>query len=169
MHLLGWLSLHHLVVFFWSFDLFFHLGNVFFFFPSDCLLHSKGWSHRYLPVWGNKASKYLTGKTCGGSNTGRRNSQPHRSVCWRDPQGPRTYTNPPTQESAWEGPICSWLVGEVTENRQRAEQVCSPLDPPTTYSITTQRHGLPNPGKYLRLCPLQSNRCAKTKKYGPNL
>ena len=24
-------------------------------------------------------------------------------VCWRDPQGPRTYTNPPTQKSAPEG------------------------------------------------------------------
>ena len=33
-----------------------------------------------------------------------RNCQPYRRVCWRDPQGPRTYTNPPTQESAPEGP-----------------------------------------------------------------
>ena len=34
----------------------------------------------------------------------RRDSQPHRKVHWRDPQGPRMYTNPPTQEAAPEGP-----------------------------------------------------------------
>ena len=26
---------------------------------------------------------------------------------------------------------------------------------------------MPQPGKYLRLCPLQLNRCTETKKYGP--
>ena len=57
------------------------------------------------------------------------------------------------------------VVGEVTEIQQRAEQV--PLflsDPSPTYSITAQRHGLPSPGKHLRLCPLLFNRCAETKK-----
>ena len=58
--------------------------------------------------WGNKASKPHTGKTCGGCSSGG-HSQPHRKVRWRDPQGPRTYTNPPTWESAPEGP--SLLVG----------------------------------------------------------
>ena len=38
-----------------------------------------------------------------------RNSQPQRQVHWRDPQGPRMYTNPPTWESAPEGP--NLLVG----------------------------------------------------------
>ena len=42
-------------------------------------------------------------KTCGGCS-GRRNSQPHRRVHWRDPQGPRTYTKSPTWQSAPEGP-----------------------------------------------------------------
>ena len=56
-----------------------------------------------VPAWGNKASKPLTEKTCGHCGGGR-NSQPHRRVCWRHPQGPRMYTNPPTQESAPEGP-----------------------------------------------------------------
>ena len=56
-----------------------------------------------VPVWGNKASKPLTENTCGGCG-GRRDSQPHRRVPWRDPQGPGIYTNPPTQESAPEGP-----------------------------------------------------------------
>ena len=31
-----------------------------------------------------------------------------------------------------------------------------------------QLRGLPCPGKYLRLCPLQCSRHAETKKYGPN-
>ena len=61
-----------------------------------------------VPVWGNKASKSLTEKTCGDCG-GRRNSQLLRRVCWRDPQGPRMCTKPPTWESAPEGP--SLLVG----------------------------------------------------------
>ena len=52
---------------------------------------------------GNKASKPLTEKTCGGYGSGR-SSQPHKRVRWRDSQGPRMYTNPPTLESAPEGP-----------------------------------------------------------------
>ena len=55
-----------------------------------------------VSAWEKKASKPLAVKTCGGS-TGVRNSQPHRRVCWRDPQYPRTYTNPPNKESAAEG------------------------------------------------------------------
>ena len=47
-------------------------------------------------------------KNLGGCGSGR-NSQSHRRVHWRDPQGPRTYTKPPTQESAPEGP--NLLVG----------------------------------------------------------
>ena len=35
-----------------------------------------------------KASKPLTEKTCGGWSS-KRNSQRHRRVHWRDPQGPR--------------------------------------------------------------------------------
>ena len=42
-----------------------------------------------VPVWGNKASKPLNEKTCGGWGS-RRNSKPHRRVCWRYPQDPRT-------------------------------------------------------------------------------
>ena len=65
-----------------------------------------------VPAQGNKASKSLTLKTCGGCG-GRRTSKPHRRVHWRDPQGHRMYTNPPThpptQESAPEGP--KLLVG----------------------------------------------------------
>ena len=47
-------------------------------------------------------------KTCGGCRGGI-NSQPRGRVCWRDPQGPRMYTNPPTWESAPKGP--NFLLG----------------------------------------------------------
>ena len=61
-----------------------------------------------VPVQRNKASKPLTEKIRGCCSSGR-NSQPHRRVHWRDPQAPRTYTKPPTRESAQEGP--NLLVG----------------------------------------------------------
>ena len=37
-----------------------------------------------------------------------------------------------------------------------------------TYSATIHQRGLPCPVEYLRLRPLQCNRCADTKKSGPN-
>ena len=76
------------------------------------------WPRNRVPAWGNKAWKPLTEKTCEGWGF-RRNSQPHRRVHWRDPQGPRTYTNPPTQESASEGP--SLLVGSRGNDWKPAE------------------------------------------------
>ena len=39
---------------------------------------------------------------------------------------------------------------------------------PPIYIITTQQLELRHPGQYLRLLPLQCNRCTKTKKCGPN-
>ena len=120
--------------------------------------------HR-VPAWETKASKPLAVKTCG-SCSGGRNSQFHRRVCRRDPQGPRMYTSPPTQESAPEGPNLfegttghDWKWGDRRENS---------IVPSPTYSTTTHRYGLPFPGEYLRLRPLQRSRCTKTKNYGPN-
>ena len=55
-----------------------------------------------------KASKPMTVRTYRGYGDGI-NSQPHRRVPWRDPQGPRMYTNPSMDESAPEGP--NLLVG----------------------------------------------------------
>ena len=55
-----------------------------------------------FPMWEKKASKPIAVKTCGDCR-GRRNSQPHSKVHWRDPLELRIYTNPPTQESAPEG------------------------------------------------------------------
>ena len=51
-----------------------------------------------VPVQEKKVSKPLVVKICGGCSG--RNSQRHRRVCWRDPQGPKTHTNPPTREPA---------------------------------------------------------------------
>ena len=56
-----------------------------------------------IPVPEKKASRPMAVKTCGNCGS-RRNPQPHRRVPWRDPQGPRTYTNPPTREAAPERP-----------------------------------------------------------------
>ena len=47
-----------------------------------------------VPAWEKKASKPLIVKTCVGCSV-RRDSQLHRRVHWRDPQGPRMYTNHP--------------------------------------------------------------------------
>ena len=117
----------------------------------------------------NKAFKPQAVKTCSNCSS-KKNSQPHRGVCWRDPEGPRTYTNPPTQESApTQGQICLWVAGEVTENQQKAEQAVSfPLGPSPTKCATMQPRGWPRPDGYLKLHPLIHNRCTETKKYGPN-
>ena len=55
-----------------------------------------------VTAWGNKASKPLTEKPVGVAAAGETLS--HRRVHWRDPQGARTYTKLPTQESAPQGP-----------------------------------------------------------------
>ena len=68
---------------------------------TDCATQSSSTSKQSL--------KPLTENTCGGSGGSRRNSQPHRRSHWRDPQGPRMYTTPPTREAAPEGP--SLIVG----------------------------------------------------------
>ena len=74
-----------------------------------------------------------------------------------------TQTHPPGNQHQ-KGPICLWVVEEITESQQRAKQVALfPLGPSFTYSITMQQCGLPCPGEHLRLHPLQYNRCAKTK------
>ena len=45
-----------------------------------------------------------------------------------------------------------WVVGEVTENRQRAEQeALFPLGPSPTDNTTVQPCGLPCPGEHLGL------------------
>ena len=82
------------------------------------------------PSVGKLSLKPLAENTCGGWGGSRKKSQPHRRIPWRDPQGPRMYTNPPTWNQHQKGPICLWVVGEVTENCQRVEQAALfPLGP----------------------------------------
>ena len=78
-----------------------------------------------VPGRGKKASKLLAVKTY--ENCGGRNSQPHRRVHWRDPQGPRTYTKPPTQESAPEG--LNLLVGSRGSGWKQGESWPSSIVP----------------------------------------
>ena len=75
-----------------------------------------------VPAQGNKASKTLK-KSLWGLRNQEKLPQPHRKVHWTDPQGPRTYTNPPTQESAPEGPNLLVGSGGSDWKRVRAKQV----------------------------------------------
>ena len=96
-----------------------------------------------VPAQGNKSSKPLTEKICGGCDSGR-NSYPHRRVLWRDPQGPIMYTNHPPGNQHQKGPICLWVAGEVTESQPRAEQeALFPLGPLPKFSATTQQVSCP--------------------------
>ena len=66
----------------------------------------------------------------------------------------RTQTHLPGNQHQ-KGPICLWVVGEMTENRLRVEEaVLFPLGPSPTYSTTKKPGELPHPGEYLRLLPL---------------
>ena len=60
------------------------------------------------------------------------------------------------------GPICLWEVGDMTENLPRAEQAgIVPFWTPCPHMVPQ----FSNVG-----CPIlvNTNRCAETKKYGPN-
>ena len=70
----------------------------------------------------------------------------------------------PLRNQHQKGPICLWVLGEVTESHQElSEGYCSLTDTSTTYSTTMQQNGLLCPGENLRLLPLQCNRCTETK------
>ena len=105
--------------------------------------------------YATKASKTLAVKTYGGW-AGERNSQSHRRVCWRDPQGPRTYTSPPTWESApeREQSTCrnqgKWLKAVLQPSTQHYS-----LSDPSHTKCHSKRSGLLHPGEYLGLLPLQ--------------
>ena len=107
------------------------------------------------PVQGNKTSKPPAVKTCGCCG-GERNSQPHRRVHWRNPQGPRTYTSPPTWESApeREQSTCrnqgKWLKAVLQPSTQHYS-----LSDPSHTKCHSKRSGLLHPGEYLGLLPLQ--------------
>ena len=78
-----------------------------------------------------------------------------------------TQAHPPGNQHQ-KGPICLWVAGEVTKSQEPSKWHCSLSDPCPTYSATIQWCRLPHPGEHLRLHPLLGNRCAETKKKGPN-
>ena len=56
----------------------------------------------------------------------------------------------------WRGPLCLWVVEEVTENPKRAEQApLLPLRPSPRYSVTAQLPALPHPHEHPRLRPFK--------------
>ena len=121
-----------------------------------------------VPVWGNKASKPMTEKTCRGCRGGR-NTPSITGECVGETNRVLecTQTHPPRNHHQ-KGPICLWVKEEVTEShREPSKRHCSLSDPSPTYSVTTSDM-LPHLGEHLRLCPLQWDTCAETNKYGPN-
>ena len=78
------------------------------------------------PARGNKASN-LSENTRGGCGGSRRDSQPHRRGPWRDPQGTRACTSPPTREPAPEGP--SLIVGDRVEDWSPVESEVGAIAP----------------------------------------
>ena len=113
-------------------------------------LCNPGFQHRK-----KEASKPLAVKTHGGCSS-RRNSQPQQRACWRDQQGPRMYTNPPTQESAPEGP--KLLVDSVRSDYKPAESEASSIVPSLTPPPQTVLQGSDLgclPHKYLTKAPPQ--------------
>ena len=114
--------------------------------------------------------------TCGGWGT-RRNSKPHRRVHWRDSQGPRIYTNPPTCESVPKGP--NLLVGSGGSDWKLAESqakgiVASLTTPPQTGPLPhRQGHYTARwvaPPWWIPKAPRLTTDSLrpKKKKYGPN-
>ena len=84
-----------------------------------------------VPVQGNEASKPLPVKTYGGCGSGR-NYQPHRRVRWRDPHGPRMYTNPPTQgiSTRRDRFACGWWGKLLKAGKSQANGIVPSLTPP---------------------------------------
>ena len=74
-----------------------------------------------------------------------------------------TQTHPPRKQYQ-KGPICLWVVGEVTESQQRAEQTALlPLRPLPHIQRHKAASWVARPGEHLRLPPLLHNRYADTK------
>ena len=134
--------------------------------------NNQNWQKIELGKWSLRTSDW---KTCGGWGSTGRDSQPHRRVHWRDPYSPRMYTNPPTHESAPEGP--NVIVGSRGSDWKPAESGASSIAPsqiPPPHTVSQCSHVgylvkslVGCPGKYLRLRPLLHNRYAKTKKKWP--
>ena len=117
---------------------------------------------------GNKASKLLTEKNLWGLRQREKlpASQESSLETHRVLECTQTHL---LRNQHQNGPICLWVMGQVTESQPRARQAHSLLDLFPTYSARMQQCRLPSPGKYLRLHPFLRNRYVEAKKkYGPN-
>ena len=98
-----------------------------------------------VSAWETKDSKpQFVVKICEDCGHGR-NSQPHSRVHWRDPQGPKMYTNPPTYKSAPKGHKLL-VESKVTESEPRAKQASSivpSLTPPPHTAPQHSKEGCP--------------------------
>ena len=90
-------------------------------------------------------------KPLGGWSSSRRNSQPRRTVHWREPQGPRMYTNPPTSESAPQSPTL--LVGSGESDWKPEQAALFPLRPLPHIQHHSAATCVSHSGDHLRLCP----------------
>ena len=140
-----------------------------------CINCGNNWGTRQtpqprVPALGNKVSKHLTVKTCGGCGSGR-NSQPHRRICWRHPLGPRMYSSLPTRKSASEGH--NLVVGSGANDWKPAEIRARALFPLTPFPNMQCHNAVTWVGPPWRIpralsLTITCNWCTKTKKYGPN-
>ena len=73
------------------------------------------------PARGNKASKPLAVKICGGCSVGR-NSHPCQQFVGETHRALEHTQGYPSGNQHQKGPICLWVGGEVTKSQQRAEQ-----------------------------------------------
>ena len=123
-----------------------------------------------VSVQGNKASKSLTKKICGGvalagetpGLTGQFIGETHRVLeC--------TQTHPPRNQH-WKGPICLFVAEEMTEILRKAELApLFPLGPLPHIQHHNEPSRLSHPGKYPRLRPSTKQVCRDKKKiYAPN-
>ena len=98
-----------------------------------------------IPGQGNKASKPLTEKICGGCPSGR-NSQSTGEFLGKTHRVLECTQTHLSRNQHQKGPICLWVVGEMTESWPRAEQVAlfplRPL-PPKQHHNATKRVALP--------------------------
>ena len=109
--------------------------------------------------WGEKKPQISDWKHPGDWGSSGRNSQPHRRVRWRDPQGPRTCTSPPTQETAPEGP--NLIVGSGGRDWKLTKSGARAIVP----SQTAPPHMASNAATWVTtLRPLLHNRHTVTKK-----
>ena len=116
--------------------------------PEERLGRETDWATQGS-ITGKQSLKTFNRKKICGDWGSRRNSWPHRRVWWRDPQGPRIYTNPPTWESAQEEP--NLLVGSRGSDWEPAKSWASCIVP----SQTPPPHSAPQPSNMG--CPALAN------------